>query len=147
MYFDLFCNHVCSEMPQFPIFYFYGGDIIEGPHGPEYSGGAKFITNGCHHTTYEEVKLAASCVLLSKGLRVDEIHCRVEDGKDNKLHFSLISIVDERSWRRASRIGANNYGVVHLILKTSCLPVIGNDDDDFVSASTSTRTSRNHRQS
>ena len=147
MYFDLFCNHVCSEMPQFPIFYFYGGDIIEGPHGPEYSGGSKFKTNGCHHTTYEEVKLAASCVLLSKGLRVDEIHCRVEDGKDNKLHFSLISIVDERSWRRASRIGANNYGVVHLILKTSCLPVIGNDDDDFVSASTSTRTSRNHRQS
>ena len=133
-------------MHQFPIFYFYGGDIIEGPHGPEYSGGAKFKTNGCHHTTYEEVKLAC-CVLLSKGLKVDEIHCRVEDGKYNKLHFSLIRIVDERSWRRASRIGANKYGVVHLILKNSCLPVIGNDDDDFVSASTSTRTSRNHRQS
>ena len=81
MYFDLFCNHVCSEMPQFPIFYFYGGDIIEGPYGAEYSGGAKFKTNGCHHTTYEEVKLAAGCVLLSKGLRVDEIYCRVEDGK------------------------------------------------------------------
>ena len=131
---------------KFPILYYYGGAIIEGPHGPEYSGGSKFKTNGCHHTTYEEVKLAANCVLVGKGLSVDEIHCRVEDGKDNKLHFSLLSIVDERSWRIASRIGANKYGVVHLILKTSCLPQI-NDDDDFVPASTSTRTSRNHRQS
>ena len=131
---------------KFPILYYYGGAIIEGPHGPEYSGGSKFKTKGCHHTTYEEVKLAATCVLVGKGLKVDEIHCRVEDGKDNKLHFSLLSIVDERSWRIASRIGANKYGVVHLILKTSCLPQI-NDDDDFVPASTSTRTSRNHRQS
>ena len=42
---------------KFPILYYYGGAIIEGPHGPEYSGGSKFKTNGCHHTTYEEVKL------------------------------------------------------------------------------------------
>jgi hypothetical protein len=115
-------------MPKFQLKVFFGGNVIAGVNGPDYSG----------HSLKAQFNIPPSFVFLKDwvGRRITsydyvfvDMQCRVSIGDHEAGNFNVVKIYDERTWRYAYEMAlSNNMPVVHVYVNTRAHC----DDDDFV---------------
>jgi hypothetical protein len=115
-------------MSKFQLKIFFGGDVIQGVNGPDYTG----------HSLKVQFSMPPSFVFLkgwicsrisSYDLVLVDMRCRVSIGDPERCNFNVVTIYDQRTWKYAYEMALSaNMSVVQVYVNTRAHC----DDDDFV---------------
>ena len=106
-------------MAGFPIKVYFGGEIIEGVRGPEYSGGRSLKVQFNVPPTFSHLQDYICRRIVMCDYVVGEMFCRISIGDPGKFNFNVLSVRDQCSWKYAYEMALNTVGVVHLYVKTT----------------------------